>query len=72
MPTDDHALKALRELRAKTNSALPWELLASCYELQRRCQYDQKRDESLDGLRRLVEGYVEKNLDGDRTTGDQP
>jgi len=72
MPTDDHALKALRDLRAKTDSALPWELLAGCYELQRRCQYDQKRDESLDGLRRLVEGYVEKAMGSDRTDGDQP
>lgn len=59
----DNAYDVLVSVRERVAPECPEELLRLCFEIQRRYQFDRDEQMPLVTTRRLVEGYVEKELE---------
>jgi hypothetical protein len=71
MPTDDLPLEALLAVQADVAPDVDRNLLRSCYELQKRHQFDHDRTISSQAMERLIEEEVEQIVQRESAKGDQ-
>lgn len=71
MPTDDLPLETLLAVQTDVAPDIDRNLLRSCYELQKRHQFDHDRTPSTQAMERLIEEEVERIVQRENAKGGQ-